>query len=87
MVYTIDFEKKSDDFEVATQFAGQMLEISLNGKFIGAVTIEGGVILELLTGKVIKHYAIPVTSVALHPRKRQIAFGLTKPGRVEAYTF
>lgn len=87
LAYTIDFEKKGDDFEVATQFAGQILEISLDGKFIGAVTIEGGVILELLTGKVVEHYAFPVTSVTLHPRERQIAFGLTKPGRVEVYTF
>jgi|GEM_PF-2219963 len=87
LLYTIEFERTSDEFDVATKFAGRMLDISQDGLFVGAVTTKGGVVLELLTGKQVKYLPQPVTSVGFNPQDRQIAFGFTKPGRVEAYSY
>ena len=80
--YQVIFESLGPEYEKAVAFAGRTLDVSKDGKFIGVACVNGGIVLDALTGAEVMRLEQPVTAVAFPPIAREIAFGQIKPGQV-----
>lgn len=73
------------DFETAVLFGGpRAIEYSQDGKWIFAVTREGGLVLDAETGALIAKSAVPVTAVACDLKDAKFAFASAR--QVEVYS-